>query len=173
MRPSFPISISIGFFIGVLCFSAEIFGQTRVEKEREKASLRQQFTRSFRDLQISSQQMLNSHRAETLTTSQLAKLAKAVHKSAKALQSLMVLGELVEEESFPTSELINADGFDQTINNLAESVYLFSHSPHHKNHRVFDMAEASKVQKTLLKIIHLSKLLDRQSKRYIKAAISK
>ena len=173
MRRSLLILMPVGFFIGVLCFPMEIFCQTRIEKDREKASLRQQFTKSFHDLQIHSQQMLNSHQLGTLTNSQLAKLAKAIHKSAKALQSLMVLGELVEEEPFPTLELINAGQFDQPIKDLSDTVYTFSHSPHHKNHRVFDMVEASKVQRALFKIIHLSKMIDSQSKYYIRAANSK
>lgn len=166
MQLSFLKIVGIGFILGALCSPAEFYGQTRLEKDREKASLRQQFTKHFRDLQVHSRQMLDNHKAGTLTTTQLSKVTKAIHKSAKVLQSMMVLGELEEEEPIRTIELTEATSFDQAINDLASTVYAFSHSPHHKNHRVFDMVEAAKVQKALFHIIYLSKTLETEAKHY-------
>lgn len=135
-------------------------------KEREKAILRQQFTKSFRDLQITSQQLLKSHQTRQLTTAQLSKAAKTINRAAKNLRTLMALGELANEPDAINEQLQTASAFDQAIRQLAQIIYDFAHSPHHKNTKVFDTVEAAKLQKDLLTIIALSKVLEAQANRY-------
>jgi hypothetical protein len=158
----------LGFILAMnaLCHPMKLLAQMHPDKDREKIGIRQQFTKHFHDLQVNSQRLLSDCNAGTLTKGQLAKEAKAIHKSAKLLQTLIALGDLVEDHSLPKVNLNGADEFAQSIQSLANVVYSFSHSPYHQNHRIFDMAEATKVQKELIAIIHLSKTLEIQSRHY-------
>lgn len=160
--------LSVSFFLFCLPISNWILCQTRFEKEREKASVRQLFTKSFKDLQVVSQRLLETHKAGTLTALQLGKEAKAINKSAKVLRTLLALGELVEEPALFEAELRSPAEFNNSLQQLSTYIYDFSHSPHHKNHRVFNMVEATKVHKDLVSIIHLSKNLETQAKYYSK-----
>src|SRR5437868_3883108 len=81
----------------VLAWMGPVVGQARPDAQREKAIIRQQFSKSFHDLQVVSQQMLQEHGAGQLTTTQLSKQAKSINKSAKTLRALMALGELAHE----------------------------------------------------------------------------
>jgi hypothetical protein len=164
----FALSALFGFplLFSLLSFSEWLMCQTRLEREQEKANVRRQFSKNFRDLQVISQRLLNSHIAGTLTPTQLSKEVKAINKSAKTLRELMALGQLAEQPDKINEELTAAAEFDQAIKQLAKIIYDFSHSPHHQNNKVFDMAEATKIQKELLTIIHLAKALESQAKRY-------
>ncbi|MBI1763025.1 MAG: hypothetical protein HYR56_16480 [Acidobacteria bacterium] len=143
-----------------------VAGQTRPDAQREKAVIKQQFSKSFHDLQIISQQMLRQHDDGQLTTVQLAKQSKSINRSAKTLRSLMALGELAQEPQPVEKALSTADAFDKSIRRLAKMIYDFSHSPHHQNSKVFDTAEATKVQRDLLTIIALSKVIETNAKNY-------
>ena len=140
--------------------------QVRADAQREKAVIRQQFSKSFHDLQVISQQMLREHDARQLTTDHLSKQSKSINKSARTLRALMALGELAQEPHPVEKDLTTASSFDKSIRRLAKMIYDFSHSPHHKNSKVFDTIEATKVQKDLLTIIALSKLLEVNAKSY-------
>ncbi len=147
-------------------------GQVRVDAQREKAVIRQQFTKSFHDLQVVSQELLREHDAGQLTTAQLSKQAKSINKSAKSLRTLMALGELAQEPYPVEKVLAKADEFDKSIRRLAKMIFDFSHSPHHQNNKVFDTTEATKVQKDLLTIIALSKVIEANAKNYARISVS-
>lgn len=146
--------------------------QVRVDSQREKAVIRQQFSKSFHDLQVISQQMLREHDAGHLTSSHLSKQAKSINKSAKTLRALMALGELAQDPHSIEPGLATAESFDKSIRWLAKMIYDFSHSPHHKNSKVFDTTEATKVQKDLLTIIALSKMLEANAKNYLRITVT-
>lgn len=152
----------------VLLWTEPVIGQTRLDTQREKVVIRQQFSKSFHDLQVISQQMLREHNAGQLTTTQLSKQAKSINKSAKTLRTLMALGDLVEEPHPVEKGLSDALQFDKSIRRLAKMIFDFSHSPHHQNSKVFDTTEATKVQKDLLTIIALSKVLEANAKNYLR-----
>lgn len=143
--------------------------QNRIEREREKAVARQQFSKNFRELQVTSQQLLQEHVAGQLKPPELAKKAKAIHRSAKTLRVLMALGQLAEEPHAIDEELSGAQEFDQSIKRLAKMIYDFAHSPIHQNSKVFNTVEAAKTQKDLLTIISLAKVIETQARKYSKA----
>jgi len=142
--------------------------QSRAEREREKAVARQQFSKYFRELQVTSQQLLQDHVAGQLKPPELAKKAKAINKSAKTLRTLMALGQLAEEPYAIDEELNSAQDFDQSIKRLAKMIYDFAHSPVHQNSKVFNTVEAAKTQKDLLTIISLAKVIETQARKYTK-----
>ncbi len=156
----------------LMAWTPPIGGQVRVDAQREKAVIRQQFSKSFHDLQVVSQQMLREHDAGLLTAAQLSKQAKTINKSAKTLRTLMALGELAQEPYPVEKGLAKTGEFDKSIRRLAKMIYDFSHSPHHQNSKVFDTAEATKVQKVLLTIIALSKVIEANAKNYPRIAVS-
>ncbi len=156
----------------LMAWTYSFVGQVRVDAQREKAVIRQQFSKSFHDLQVVSQQMLREHDAGQLTAAQLSKQAKTINKSAKTLRTLMALGELAQAPYPVEKGLAKADEFDKSIRRLAKMIYDFSHSPHHQNSKVFDTAEATKVQKDLLTIIALSKVIEANAKNYPRLSVS-
>lgn len=139
--------------------------QKSVERERERAYARQQFTTNFRDLQLLSQGLLREHDARRLTVQRLAKDAKAINKCAKNLRTLMALGALAQAAEV-NKEIDAPQEYDQSIRRLAKLIYDFAHSPHHQNSKVFDAAEAARVQTKLLTIINLSKAIENKAKGY-------
>lgn len=147
-------------------WTESVIWQVRADAQREKTVIRQQFSKSFHDLQVISQQMLREHDTGQLTTNHLSKQSKSINKSARTLRTLMALGELAQEPHPLEKDLTTAHAFDKSIRRLAKLIYDFSHSPHHKNSKVFDTVEATKVQKELLTIIALSKLLEVNAKNY-------
>jgi hypothetical protein len=155
-----------------LAWTEFVLWQVRAEAQREKVVIRQQFSKSFHDLQVISQQMLREHDAGQLTTNQLSKQAKSIHKSGRTLRLLMALGELAQEPYPIEKKLATATEFDKSIRRLAKMIYDFSHSPHHKNSKIFDTIEATKVQKDLLTIIALSKILEENAKNYPRNSLS-
>lgn len=139
--------------------------QKSFERERERAYARQQFTSNFRDLQLLSQGLLREHDARRLTAQRLAKDAKAINKCAKNLRMLMALGALAQAAEV-NKEIVAPQEYDQSIRRLAKLIYDFAHSPHHQNSKVFDAAEAARVQTKLLTIINLSKVIENKAKGY-------
>jgi hypothetical protein len=149
-----------------LAFPSAAVRQNRVEREWEKVVARQQFSKNFRDLQVTSQQLLQEHVSGQLKPPDLSKKAKAIHRSAKTLRTLMALGQLAEEPHAIDEELSNAYEFDQSIKRLAKMVYDFAHNPIHQNSKVFNTVEAAKTQKNLLTIISLAKVIETQARKY-------
>lgn len=159
--------------VSVLCCASLAFAhplspQNRAEREREKAVVRQQFSKNFHDLQVASQELLQEHVAGHLTPPNLLKKAKSIYRSAKTLRTLMALGELAQEPHAIDKELTDAHEFDQSIKRLAKMIYDFSHSPVHQNSKVFNTVEATKTQKDLLTIISLSKVIETHARKYTK-----
>lgn len=145
--------------------------QKSLERERERAYARQQFTSNFRDLQLLSQGLLREHDARRLTAQRLAKDAKTINKCAKNLRTLMALGALAQAAEV-NKEIDAPQEYDQSIRRLAKLIYDFAHSPHHQNSKVFDAAEAARVQTKLLTIINLSKAIESRAKGYTFGAIA-
>lgn len=145
--------------------NAQAPSQKSFERERERAYARQQFTSNFRDLQLLSQGLLREHDARRLTAQRLAKDTKAINKCAKNLRTLMALGTLAQAAEV-NKEIAAPQQYDQSIRQLAKLIYDFAHSPHHQNSKVFDAAEAARVQTKLLTIINLSKVIENKAKGY-------
>ena len=83
----FLVSLSLG------CLSQTPGRQ--IERERERAYAREQFTKNFRDIQLLGKGMLQDHEATRLTPDKLAKSARSIHKCAKTLRSLIALSSKV------------------------------------------------------------------------------
>lgn len=139
--------------------------QKSAERERERAYVRQQFTKNFRDMQLLSQGLLREHEARRLTAPRLAKDVKAINKCAKNLRALMALGALAQAAEV-NKEIDAPQEYDASIRRLAKLIWDFAHSPHHQNSKVFDADEAARVQTNLLTIINLSKAIENKAKGY-------
>lgn len=137
------------------------------ERERDKAYARQQFTKSFQDLQTISQNLLKEHENNHLTAERLAKDARLINKSAKTLRSLMVLGEVAEPLKVD-KEISTPQQFDQSIRRLAKHIYDFAHNPIHQSSKVFNTNQAQRAHTDLLAIIDLSKAIENKAKGYSK-----
>lgn len=150
--------------------SGQINAQSRsFEAERQKAVSKQQFTQNFRNIQVSSQELLREHETGKLTATRLNKNARSINKSSKNLRSLMALGELAEKAE-PYERNINGnEKFDQAIRHLYQLIYDFAHSPVHQNTKVFNTKMAAKAQTQLLTIIELSKILEDCARDYTTA----
>ena len=166
MRLSIRICLALVLSCTALALSKPARPQNRAEREREKVVARQQFSKNFHDLQVTSQELLQEHVAGRLTPSELSKKAKAIYKSAKTLRLLMALGELAQEPHAIDEKLSGASAFDQAIKRLAKMIYDFAHSPVHQNSKVFNTIEVTKTQKDLLTIISLAKVLETQARKY-------
>src|ERR1051325_855503 len=153
MPISITVKASLLLLSALLLSSGSLAFQNSTEREREKANARQQFSQNFHDLQVQGQQLLREHEAGQLTPTHLLKKAKSINKSAKALRTLMALGDLAQEPEEVGKDLSTALAFDQSIKRLSKLIYDFAHSPHHQNNKVFDTVEAAKVQRDLLIII--------------------
>ena len=164
--------ISRGVMSGLvlLATASQLQGQTnqstsQVEKNREKAYLRQQFTRHFRSVQVLSQELLKGHEDGNLTARGLGKEAREINKSARSLRQLIALGALAEERELKTSLTTPAD-FDEAIRLLAKLIRSFARNPSHQNSRILNTDQATAAQTDLLAIIRLSKTLADQARGY-------
>lgn len=164
--------ISRGVMSGLvlLATASQLQGQTnqstsQVEKNREKAYLRQQFTRHFRSVQVLSQELLKGHEEGNLTARGLGKEAREINKSARSLRQLIALGALAEERELKTSLTTPAD-FDEAIRLLAKLIRSFARNPSHQNSRILNTDQATEAQTDLLAIIRLSKTLADQARGY-------
>ena len=149
--------------------SLYLFSQTpdkRIERERERAYVRQQFTKNFRDLQLLGKELLQDHESARLTSGKLAKGARSINKCAKTLRSLIALGEMASEEPV-NREIATAREFDESIHKLSDLISEFAHNPVHQSNKVFNTDQAERAQTDLLTIINLSKALENKSKRYL------
>lgn len=136
-----------------------------LERERDKAYVRQQFNKNFSLLQVTGQKLLKEHEHNKLTSTRLANDVKTINKCAKTLQSLVALGDLAEPPKI-NKEINAPEEFDQAIRNLAQHIWDFAHNPIHQNSKVFNTNQAEKAQMDLLSIIDLSKALESKAKRY-------
>ena len=141
----------------------------RLERERERAYAREQFTKNFRDIQLLGKGLLQDHEETKLTPGKLAKSARSINKSARTLRSLIALGEMASEVEI-NKEIDTATEFDESIRKLAILISGFAHNPVHQSNKVFNTDQAESAQTDLLTIINLSKALDNKSKSYAKSS---
>ena len=139
----------------------------RFERERERAYAREQFTKNFRDIQLTGRGLLQDHEATRLTPDKLAKSARSINKCAKTLRSLIALGDMASEVEID-KEIDTARKFDESIRKLATLISDFVHNPVHQNNKIFNTDQAERAQTDLLTIINLSKALENKSKAYVK-----
>jgi hypothetical protein len=137
----------------------------QMEKERERAYAREQFTKNFRDLQLLSQGLLREHQAARLTAGKLAKNTRSINRCARILRSLIALGEMASEVEI-NKEIDTAREFDESIRKLDKLIWDFAHNPVHQSNKVFNTDQAERAQTDLLTIINLSKAIENKSKGY-------
>lgn len=142
-----------------------------LEKERDRLYARQQFTKNFRDLQVTSQNLLKEHEEKRLSPERLSKDARVINKAAKALRAVMALGDLAEAVRID-KEINTPQQFDKSIRRLAKHIYDFAHNPIHQNSKVFNTDQAQRAQTDLLAIIDLSKAIESKAKGYALASQS-
>ncbi|MBL8188631.1 MAG: hypothetical protein JNK38_11520 [Acidobacteria bacterium] len=136
-----------------------------LERERDKAYVRQQFNKNFSLLQVTGQKLLKEHEHNKLTSTRLANDTKTINKCAKTLQTLVALGDLAEPPKI-NKEIDTPEEFDQAIRSLAQHIWNFAHNPIHQNSKIFNTDQAEKAQTDLLSIIDLSKVLENKAKLY-------
>ncbi len=136
-----------------------------VEKNREKAHLRQEFARHFRAIQVTSQELVRELEGRQLSAAKLARGSKGINKSARNLRQLLALGELAREEELKTT-FASATEFEEAIRLLATRVREFVRNPLHQNSRILDTNLATTAQTDLLTIIRLSKAINQQAGRF-------
>jgi hypothetical protein len=158
------ISVFSVFFLPV--FSYPQSPDKRLERERERAYAREQFSKNFRDLQLLGKGLLRDHEATKLTPGKLAKDAKSINRCARTLRSLIALGDMASEVKI-NREIDTAPEFDDSIHNLAQLIWDFAHNPVHQSNKVFNTDLAEQAQTDLLTIINLSKALESKSRRYV------
>lgn len=132
---------------------------------RAKAAARQEFKKSFAEIQESSRVLLQEHEASQLTPSRLSKHLKSIQKSAKSLRLLLQLGEpepLTEVNGLPRTP----QAFDQSIRRLAAIISAFAHNPIHQNNKIFNAKDAARARTDLERIITLSKRIESQARKY-------
>jgi hypothetical protein len=140
----------------------------RLERERERAYVREQFTKNFRDIQLLGKGLLQEHEEVKLTPGKLAKSVRSINKCARTLRSLIALGEMASEVEI-NKEIDSAMEFDESIRKLATLISAFAHNPVHQSNKVFNTDQAESAQTDLLTIINLSKALENKSKGYAKS----
>ncbi|NBO65380.1 MAG: hypothetical protein EBU88_11155 [Acidobacteria bacterium] len=138
---------------------------TQLEKNREKAYLKMQFTRHFRLIQVVSQGLVEKVEDGSLTSSLLTADSRKINKSARSLRTLIALGDLAQEVELKTSFSTTSE-FEDAVRQLGELVRQFARNPSHQNSRILNTDQASSAQTDLLSIIRLSKALSEQGRRY-------
>jgi hypothetical protein len=137
-------------------------------RERERAYAREQFTKNFRDLQLLGKGLLQDHETTKLTPGKLAKSVRSINKCAKALRTLIALGEMASEVEID-KEIDTAKKFDESIRKLSTLISDFAHNPVHQSSKIFNTDQAGRAQTDLLTIINLSKALENKSKGYARS----
>lgn len=146
--------------------SARAQSHKQIEQERERAYNRQQFTKTFRELQLLGQDLLKNHEAKKLTPARLAKDGKTINKCAKLLRSLTALGDLAIPQKIE-KDIATPQEYDDSIRLLSRLIWNFAHNPIHQNSKIFNTDDAARAQTDLLAIIELSKALVSKAKGYI------
>lgn len=134
-----------------------------MERNRERAHLRQEFARHFRTIQVRSQEMIREFEAGRLTEKRLASHSKEINKSARNLRQLIALGELAEPEELKTS-FSSPIEIEEAIRLLATRVKDFARNPTHQNSRILNTDLATRAQTDLLAVIRLSKAINEQAR---------
>ena len=134
---------------------------------RERQALRESFKENFRELQLLGINLLKLHRSGELDASRLNRDAKATQKRARALRSLMVLGNPDIKPLELPSKLRSEQDFSKFIGWMSRMIYDFAHSPIHTNAKVFDTELAAKAATDLVNITNMAKLLESSSANYI------
>ena len=150
------------FMEGAIATSQASQGLSRIERNREKEYLRQQFARHFKLIQVTSQQLIREHEEGTMTSARLSKSVRDINKSARTLRTMIGLGELANIEQLKT-DLTTAAGFDEALRLLGRLTRDFARNPVHQNSRILNTDLATQAQTDLLSIINLSKLIGQQS----------
>ncbi|MGE0127496.1 MAG: hypothetical protein AB7U82_05405 [Blastocatellales bacterium] len=168
--PSLLLSLCVADSIAIAIPSGKFISppqspNKRLERERERAYVREQFSKNFRDLQLIGKGLLRDHEAAKLTHDKLAKNTRSINKCAKALRSLLALGEMASEVEV-NKEIDTAQEFDDSIRKLAKLIWDFAHNPVHQSNKVFNTDLAERAQTDLLTIINLSKALENKSRSY-------
>jgi hypothetical protein len=135
---------------------------SQTERSREKAYLRQQFVRHFRNIQVSSQNLLKAQEEGKLSSKTLVDEAREINKSARALRSLIGLGALAQEVELKT-KFSTATDCNEAIELLARLVRKFARNPSHQNSRILNTDQATEAQTDLLSVIRLSKAITGQA----------
>ncbi len=135
------------------------------EAERDRAYLRQQFQKNFKNLQLLGQELLKDHNEARLTSDKLEKNTKAINKCGKTLRTLMALGDMANTVNLDEN-IDTAKEFDDSIRRLSELISDFAHNPVHQNSKVFNADQAERAQTDLLTIINLSRILTARAKTY-------
>jgi hypothetical protein len=139
--------------------------EKRLERERERAYAREQFTKNFRDIQTLGKELLLDHEATKLTPSKLEKNTRSINKCARALRALIALGEMAKEVKI-NQQIHTPHEFDESIRKLSSLIWNFAHNPVHQSSKVFNTEQAERAQTDLLTIINLSKALEGKSRGY-------
>lgn len=134
-----------------------------MERNRERAHLRQEFARHFRTIQVKSQEMIQEFESGKLTEKRLASQSKQINKSARSLRQLIALGELAEPEELKTS-FSSPIEIEEAIRLLATRVKDFARNPTHQNSRILNTDLATRAQTDLLAVIRLSKAINEQAR---------
>lgn len=135
------------------------------ERDRERTYVRQNFQKNFKQIQLTSQKLLHDHEAGLVTGDRLGKDARSINKAARALRTMMALGEMAQVAEIDRS-IDTPQKFDQSIRRLSKLIWDFAHNPIHQNSKVFNTNLARQAQTDLLSIINLSKALGDKSKGY-------
>ena len=173
-KNTFSTRTSYRLLVGLILATTghQLFGQTnqstsQIERNREKAYLRQQFARHFRAIQVLSQELLKAHEEGSLTSNRLGKEMREINKSARNLRSMIALGALAREEELKTV-FSKPEEYDEAIQLLGRLIREFARNPSHQNSRILNTDQATEAQTDLLSIIRLSKALAEQAKFYQK-----
>ncbi|MFM8392854.1 MAG: hypothetical protein ACKOB4_02890 [Acidobacteriota bacterium] len=173
-KNTFSTRTSYRLLVGLILATTghQLFGQTnqstsQIERNREKAYLRQQFARHFRAIQVLSQEVLKAQEEGTLTSNRLGKEMREINKSARNLRSMIGLGALAEEEELKMVFSAPED-YDEAIRLLGRLIREFARNPSHQNSRILNTDQATEAQTDLLSIIRLSKALAAQARSYQK-----
>ncbi len=163
--------LDIGLYLPAFSVMAASQLPKSAEAQRERARVRQQFNKNFKDIQVLGQNLLKEHENGKLTPQRLLKDVKSINKCAKTLRTLILLGEMAEPLEI-NKEIDTAEEYDQSIRQLARHIWDFAHNPIHQNSKVFNTNQAEKAQTDLLAIIDLSKAIEGKAKGYITPSTS-
>jgi hypothetical protein len=147
--------------------SAAYLQQTQKDlSERRKSAVQNEFTRNFGSLQQTAFALKREHEEQTLDARGLSRNLKIINKNARALRTVMILGDLPKPVVESKKPLMTISEFDQAIQRLTKLIYDFAHNPIHKNRRVFNADEAARARTDLENIIVLSRKIEDCAKDY-------
>lgn len=163
------ITLLIGLLCLVITTTPAIHAQLRKSEldARERQALKESFQENFRELQLLGINLLKSHRSGELDAARLNRDSKAIQKRARAIRSLMVLGNPEVKPVELPSKLKSEQDFSKYVGWVSRIIYDFAHSPIHTNTKVFDTELATKAATDLVNIGNMAKLLENSSVHYL------